>query len=206
MKIQAKLSFSHDLIKRILKENKLTAKKLAKMCGWHYQNINCFINFRTYHPKENMNKLFKTLLKLDPTIQISDVFFKNHKEVIKILKPRVSIKEIPENKFVPLIDNDHLMERGKENYLHTDNNFDDKILFNCTMDKFLNKIKKSIGERKYYLLASNYGLKGFEKKNLRELAKEFNLTHERIRQIIERIMSKIIHNGILIRPYEELNA
>lgn len=67
----------------------------------------------------------------------------------------------------------------------------DKALEYESLKKDLNRILKNLPEREYEIVNNIYGLNGAQALSLDEIAKKFNITKERVRQIKDRVIIKL---------------
>ena len=64
--------------------------------------------------------------------------------------------------------------------------------------EFIEKILSSVSEREADMINMYYGRYGYEKNTLEEIGKKYNLTKERVRQIIETAFRKIRSESMLV--------
>jgi hypothetical protein len=80
---------------RVVLRHGITVKQLSQMCGWSYQNLRGFLNFRSFPKKENKEELFTCLKRLDPDITYEEVFPKEFKIAQKVFHSTTRITDIP---------------------------------------------------------------------------------------------------------------
>ena len=77
-----------------------------------------------------------------------------------------------------------------EKEIDTDN-APDKILFNKERRDYITEILNEFSERDKKIVQKIFGLEGQEAETLRKIGTQFNLTHERIRQIKNSVIDKL---------------
>ena len=193
MEIQAKLSFKHGRIVRILDSARITIKDLARMCEWDYQNLLAFVSFKRLPKCEDKNSLFQVLSTIDPTVTESEVFPKHYDKVKGALHTRVSVKDIPVENLLPFTNEMHQIENSCEG----------QTLFNVGFEKAFLEIKRTVSKREVEIIEMYYGLGGKKPHTLEEIGKKVMLTRDRVRQIRDRSLRKL-GESYKFKPYKEV--
>jgi hypothetical protein len=179
MEIQAKLYFRHGAIMRIIDSAGISIKQLSFMCGWDYQNLLSFISFKYLPKSENKKSLINVLKNIDSSINYSDIFPTQYNKIRIAFKARISTKEIPIEKLLPLTDT-LLIENKEDNYL-------DEIDFN----RLNNEIRKKISDYEMKIISLYFGINGNREHTLEEVGEKLKITRERTRLIKDRAIEKL---------------
>jgi len=181
MEIQAKLSFRHGLIMKTLNNANISIKDLSDMCGWNYQNLLCFINFRHIPKCENRESLFFTLKAIDNTISEEDIFPEIYNKIKGFLKTRSTIRDIPVENLLSCNPDKFAIEDKTEN----------RLLLKIDMKKAFKEIKHLLNEREKTVIKMSFGFGKKEAYTLDEIGEEVRVSRERVRQIKERALNKL---------------
>ena len=181
MEIQAKLSFKHGRLMRILNENDMNIKDMSLLCGWDYKALCNFISFKRIPENESRENLVMALQQLDPEIKESDIFPEQYDKLKEAFKTKVITKDIPLDKILSYdMDTIAIADETMEA-------IDSKI----DISKAINFIKNKIDKRGQTVLFLYFGI-GYKKpKTFLEIAKILGLSKERVRQIMYNKFRKI---------------
>lgn len=180
MEIQAKLSFKHGLIMRIINQAGVSIFDLSKMCGWKYQNLQNFISFKRLPKIENRNSLLHALQSIDPAVTELEIFPEAYDKVKDTLQTRVSNKDIPIENLLPYSPDMFAIED------HTEN----RVSFELDVKKALVEIGGILPERDATVLKMYYGIGLKESYSVGEIASQLNLSVAYVR----RIKTKSLNN------------
>jgi len=187
MEIQAKLSFKHGRIMRVLNENGLSIKDLSIMAGWDYQACQAFVNFKRIPRKSNRDNLFNALYSLDPDITYEEIFPEQYDKIKDILQPKVSIQDIPLKNLLPY----------NTDFIPIEDNNYKSVELTKDMEQLLKIIEKHCNKRSYDMLCMYYG----KEMTYQEVGKAFQLTTERVRGLIKKALE---HAKLYLYNYENL--
>ena len=191
MEIQAKLSFKHGRIVRILDSAGITIKGLARMCEWDYQNLLAFVSFKRFPKCEDKNSLFQVLSTIDPTVTEEEVFPEHYDKVKGALHTRVSVKDIPIENLLPSTNGMYQIE----------NSCEDQTLFNVGFEKAFLEIKRNLTKREVEIIEMHYGLGGKKPHTFKEIGKKIMLSEARVQQIKDKSLRKLRWSH-KFKPYE----
>jgi RNA polymerase sigma factor (sigma-70 family) len=185
MKLAIVSKVKHGVIFQYIQENNITAKELAKQIGIAEGTLHKFINMKSY-PKKKFPASKKVLLKLCKFFKCKekDIFpnqIKKHldeqTEIAKILQNTHITYSEPNLVFLPSYDN---LPQKLISY-----EIDEDVFKKTRIEKALKTL--NLREEKIIRLRFELGL-SYEK-----IAKQFNMTRERIRQIESKALRKLRH-------------
>jgi len=195
MEIQAKLSFKHGRIMRIVDSAGISIKELSKMCGWKYQNLLNFVSFKRLPKCEDHDSLLCALQSIDPTVTESDVFPELYNRVKGALHTRVSVRDIPLENLLPCNPDMFAIEDRAEN----------RVALKLDAEKALSEMRCILSHREMLILNMYFGVGHKEPHSLEEIGKELRLTRERVRMIRECALDKLARHSEM-QKYKGIGA
>jgi hypothetical protein len=206
MEIQAKLSFRHGTIMRIINSHGIDIKQLSDMCGWKYQNLTGFIRFKRMPKCEDSLKLFKVLKSLDSNITEDQIFPIEYNKIKEVLFDRIETKDIPLENLLSNQDIEACLIEDKS----------EDICYSVDSKKFIKEVEKILSvdiayesdyqrERIKRIIFLKCGIDEERPLTFEEIAKKVNLTSECVRQIFNRGIRKL-RNRSSLKCYEPLTS
>jgi len=171
------LFYQHGRIVRVLESHSMTIMDLAKKCGWSYQNLRGYINFRS-NTRENNAKLYRALKDLDPKISFDEVFPKDYDRVKYTLFPKPRTLYNPPEDCLLYVDPDTIAVQ------------DDSILQledKLELEKL--NLKKRLSDIEYFIITN------YKEMSLKELASLYGKSETAIVLAVKRIRKILLEKG-----------
>lgn len=181
MEIQAKLSFKHGRIIRILNSNNLNVKQLAILCGWNYQVLLNYISFKTIPKFQNKESLFTVLKNFDPTITYEEIFPEEYKKVKEAFRTRISIKNIP---------TENLLSYHSD-FLAIDYDTENQIAYKLDAKKIINVSNNVLSKKEMYVLKMYYGIDNKRSYDITEISQILNLSKKKVNIYRNRALRRL---------------
>lgn len=195
MEIQAKLSFKHGRVMRVLDSAGMSVKELSIRCGWDYQNLLAFVSFKRLPKCENHDSLLYSLQSIDPTITETEVFPEQYDQVKDVLQTRLSSKDIPLANLLSFnLDSIAIEDKTLE-----------AVGYNLDMNKMISEVGDILEGRELNILSLYFGIRGEKPHTLEKIANLYRLSPNRVGQIKENALKKLKSNN-RFKKYKEIGA
>lgn len=195
MEIQAKLSFKHGRVMRVLDFAGMSVKELSVRCGWDYQNLLAFVSFKRLPKCEEHDSLLFSLQAIDPSITEAEVFPEQYDQVKKALHTRVSSKDIPASSLLSCnLDSVAIEDKSFE---AVDNDID--------MNRMISDIEKVLGGRQLNVLSMLFGIRGEKSHKPEEIAAIYGISITRVNEI-KRDALMALRWSHRFKKYKEIGA
>lgn len=115
-------------------------------------------------------------------------------------KKRMPESDIPEHEEAPIVDDDTMTANESKK-----GTIDDAFLIDTEVEEekneekeFVSEIMKCLNKRETDMVRMYFGMNGEQEKTLEEIGRKYNLTKERVRQIIESSFTKMRSMSMLV--------
>jgi len=191
--IRVEIRFKNNLLYKKIFEKCNSVSQFCKKNDLYPTEVGRYLNFKntpmakTKRGVEIVPGIFvkKTALKIADTLNCSlwDIF---PKQLWDFIGKKYSI-EIESNKFLPYNENQQLL-----NITHVDKN----QKFNYDN---INQVLSTLNEREVYIIENRFGLNNYKEQTLGQIARDLEISHERVRQIESKALRKLRHPSQLRR-------
>lgn len=149
-----------------------------------------------------MEKVMTLELKRDPTSQeLAERLDIPEERISFLLSMKFDTVSLDQS-FSPSSNNDEI--EGMYNFVPSDKVYEpDSSFEEQDLSTLISEVISSLPKREQDIVVRRFGLNGFEAMTLEEIGNEFNLSKERIRQIIKDTM-KVVKENIVSQGIEEL--
>lgn len=195
MEIQAKLSFKHGRIMRVLDSAGISVKDFSEICGWGYQNLLAFVSFKRLPKCEDHERLLVSLQDIDPSITECEVFPPAYDQVKGVLHTRVSTKDIPVENLVFC----------NPDLFAIDDKTENRVALKIDASNALCEIQDILTGRNMQILEMYFGVGYKRPYTLEEIGKKLFITRERVSVLKDKSL-RALERHSRMQKYKEIGA
>lgn len=200
----------HELLRQYRYENNLSARDKLITCNLRYacKLASAYRNRGVCYSElisEANDGLIEAIDKFDLSKDVKIISYSKWWIMQKMQlaiekKHRMPYSEIPEEKDTPFSKEDDITANEKPQFTKDDTFLIDAEVEEKEQDKnsFLNEILKVLNSRELDMINMYYGRCDYKEFTLDEISEKYNITKERVRQIIETAMKKLRSKALLV--------
>ena len=184
--IRAELRFKNASFMNALKNsNYNSVKDFSRESGLSYHKLISYANLKYLFESSNSRKIMTELLDADEW-----TLFEQYREVVEKAKDlnNKMITDIPMQKFISL-SSEKLLQ------LQEPKNIERDMIYSESLKIDINKLLKELKPREASMIKMYFGIDRENSLTMREIAQEFDLSSERIQQLIHKSIRRLRHRS-----------
>ena len=184
--IRAELRFKNASFMNALKNsNYKSVVEFARESGLSYHKLIAYANLKYLFESSNSRKIMTELLDADEW-----TLFEQYREVVEKTKGTSNkvVTDVPVEKLIYL-SSEKILQLQEPKEIEQD------MIYTESLNMDMNNVLKTLGQREAGMVKMYYGIDRSFRLTLREIAKNYNLTHTRVGQIIEKSIRRLRHGS-----------